>query len=558
MRRPSPIRGKMLARWLPVIVFASVSALCAASSAAARPRDPQEEVTRTFDQTVTLGSNPSVRLDHRLGSIQIHTSPGRNVRVIANIHVSASSRSEAESFADHVKINMHLAGSLSIHTEYPDSGRGLDSGHRNISFSVDYNIEMPEDVPLTIKNSFGDVSITGLKSTSDVNNSHGQIVFRDGRGNQRLENSFGGIELSNNAGDAIVVNTNGFVHVTHVEGSLDLRNRFGEVTANNVGHRTTIANSNGNVAVVEANGPVTITNGFGSVRAENIQGELSVRNGNGEVNAHEINGAADLSTSFAAIHFSNISQRLTCTGTNSSVSGSKVGAGATIRTTFGTVDLKDIGGPVEIDDSNGKILLRSVGGAAQLRTSFGSIDAAVIGGSAVVSDSNGSVTLAKVAGNAEVRNSFGAVALTGIRGPARVVSGNGNVTLDDIGGEVVRESRIRARSRRTYQWLSHRRKFQRRRRSLGCSGRGECAHIFFIRYSEQYRGRHRSGQSKWLRGSLGGPGESGRMQQYFDSYFVLADSRLSSARSQFPRQRAHFVWPRPNGFSNFGQRLSGK
>jgi len=60
---------------------------------------------------------------------------------------------------------------------------------------VDYDIVMPADAPLFVRNSFGSVNATGIRSKSEFDNSHGSLNVRD-IGSARLSNSFGSIELS--------------------------------------------------------------------------------------------------------------------------------------------------------------------------------------------------------------------------------------------------------------------------------------------------------------------------------------------------------------------------
>src|SRR5437879_7836559 len=272
-----------------VVPIVALLGLIAATRAWTGSREPQEEFARTFEKTVALAPGQQVRLDHRLGDIAVHTHAQRDVHIVANIRVSAPSREAAANFGNQIAIQVEQTGAgLSVRTDYPDTHKDFFRGHKSISFSVNYDITMPETAPLHIKNSFGNVSVVGLKAEADIENSHGLLTFRDGRGSQRLQNSFGGIELTGNAGDVSVANNNSFVRVAAVEGALSLRNRFGEVTASNIGKQATIVNSNGNVELKQAGGPSAVSNAFGAVNASHISGDLVVHNSNGAVEARGI------------------------------------------------------------------------------------------------------------------------------------------------------------------------------------------------------------------------------------------------------------------------------
>src|SRR6266436_1576490 len=66
----------------------------------------QGQVSRGFQQTVTLGAGQSVRVEHKFGSVKLHGESGRDVKISATIRAQASSHEEAESFAQKIKIEV--------------------------------------------------------------------------------------------------------------------------------------------------------------------------------------------------------------------------------------------------------------------------------------------------------------------------------------------------------------------------------------------------------------------------------------------------------------------
>ena len=50
----------------------------------------RDEYTRNFDKNVTLAAGQSVRVEHRMGNVNLRTHAGRDVQVHASILVSAS------------------------------------------------------------------------------------------------------------------------------------------------------------------------------------------------------------------------------------------------------------------------------------------------------------------------------------------------------------------------------------------------------------------------------------------------------------------------------------
>ena len=415
----------------------------------AHARAAREESTREFSRSVPLRAGQAFRLDHQQGDVAIRTHALPEARIQAHIRVSAPSAAEASAAAQQVTIEVQeTPTAVIVRTRYPETRA------RNISYAVDYDIVMPEAAPLTARNSFGDLSVTGLKADGDVRNAHGRLTFADGRGRQRLENSFGPVELSRNEGDVSVTNANGGVRIADVQGALEVSNRFADVEARSIRKGAVIVNSNGSVLLTDCGGLSRVTNSFGAVRASLVRGELTVANGNGAVEVRGVSGAADLKTSFGALTFDDIGGSLVAVNNNGRVGGRKVAGSADIRTSFGPVEVFQVQGSATVTNSNGAVTLRDVGGPAEVRGSFGRIEVSgvpkgvrVVGGNgevtvadvgpAYVKTSFGLVRAERVAGSLEVDNSNGAVHASSVKGSATVRTSFAAVVLNGVEGPVV-------------------------------------------------------------------------------------------------------------------------
>ena len=263
----------------------------------------QSTATKEFQKTLTLGANQTLSLEHKFGDVRIHGENGREVKIAANIRVQAHSQADADRFAEQVRIDVSQdAQGIKVRTVYPDE----ESGFFKIriggpSYSVDYDIAVPGDAKLWMKNNFGNTEVGGVHGWADIENGHGKLTFRDG-GSTKLTNSFGAVEVSGAEGSVTIVNNNGAVTVSTVKGALDIKDRFASITASNIQGAVTISGGNGPVELTDA-GAAKINNSFGAVTARNIHGELTVNNNNGAIDVNTVSGGAQLNTSFGAIYF---------------------------------------------------------------------------------------------------------------------------------------------------------------------------------------------------------------------------------------------------------------
>jgi hypothetical protein len=413
-----------------VLCFAALLGL--AVGAAANPG--QEQVRRDFQKTLSLGGGQSFRIENKFGEVRIHGESGRELKISATIHAQADSREQAQSFADKVRIDVEqTAQGVQVRTNYPEDNRNW-FGRKNASYSVDYDVAVPADAPLFVRNSFGSVNATGVRSKSEFDNSHGSLTVRD-TGAARLSNSFGSIELSGAAGDSTVNDNNGSVQVVQVKGSLEVHNRFGSITVREIQGAANITGGNGAVNLTDA-GSASVTTSFGSVEARTIRGDLIVHNNNGNVDISGVGGAANITDSFGNVTFSDVKGRVNCTTSNGRVSGSSIsGSAVTIRDSFGNLELSNIAGTLNAETSNGKITLRSAHGAVELRSSFGAIEASDISKGIRAITGNGSVTLTDIGGETFAKTSFGSVSAERISGNLIVENTNGSVTARNVKGD---------------------------------------------------------------------------------------------------------------------------
>ena len=453
MIRNSSILGRRLVR-LAAIAGVVFPALFFTASPVPAANAGQEQVSRDFHQTLSLGGGQSVRIEHKFGSISLHGEPGRDVKISATIRAQASSHDEAESFVQRIKIEVQQTNEgVRIKTIYPDEERGWFHSSKHSSWSVSYDIGMPSDAPITVRNSFGSIEVAGIHGAADVENGYGTLTARD-VGAGRWTNAFGSIELGAAAGNVSVSDNNGSVQVSDVKGTLEVRNRFGSITTRNIQGAATITGGNGTVTLTDS-ASANITTSFGNVDARNIRSDLSVHDNNGNVEISNVGGAADVFSSFGNVTFTDVHGRVNCTTNNGRVKGSSVGGSSlTIRDSFGNIELETISGALDAETSNGKVSVRDARGSVTLKSSFGAIEASNIpkgiraitgngaitltdiGGETFAKTSFGSVSIERIGGNLTVENTNGSVTARNVKGDASVKTSFAGVTLDTIGGRI--------------------------------------------------------------------------------------------------------------------------
>ncbi len=407
--------------------------LCCGSFFTPRAQAGQQTATRTFEKTLTLGTNQTFSLDSKFGEVRIHGENGRETKIIATVRAQAGSQGEADKDVDEIKIDVSQdPEGIKVRTVYPEDHVVLRI-HKGSSYSVDYDITVPADAKLWVRSGFGNTEVRGVQGWADIENGHGQLASRDS-GSTKLVNSFGEVEVSGATGNVWVVNNNGSVNVSAVKGALDVKDRFASITVSNIEGATTISGGNGAVELTDAGGS-SVTNSFGAVTARNIHGNLTVNSNNGQIDVDTVQGTATLTGSFGAINFNNVAGYVKCTSSNGRVKGASAGNDVYVKTSFGEVSLEQVAGWVQVEDSNGSITAREIKGKAEFNTSFGSIDARGLRKGVRATTGNGRISLSDVGGDAYAKSSFGSISAQRVNGSLKIENSNGAVVADSVNGE---------------------------------------------------------------------------------------------------------------------------
>lgn len=392
-----------------------LASLLLVTAPARAERDPRSDFDRDFSRTLPVKPGQKLEIEHSQGAIHIGTHKLPEIRVKAHISVSSSDASGAQEFGEGIVVTVEESGgAIVVKTRYPDKKWSF-SGSGHVSFSVDYDILVPETMPVSARNKFGDIDVAGLKADSTLSTTNGKVAFHDGKGSQRIDSSFGAIEVVRNQGPVDVTGANGSVVVAEIAGPAVIRNRFGSISARKIQGKTEITGANGSIEVAEVTGDLTVTNSFGNVEVSAVTGDASIRNNNGPVTVDGVSGTADLEGSFGKIRASKVKKGLKVRAQNGEVSASDIGGPANLRTSFGMAEADRIQGDLTVENSNGAVRASGIQGAASIRTSFAQVLLNGVGARVDVDNSNGSIEVHSSPSKAgacapmSLKNSFGPI-----------------------------------------------------------------------------------------------------------------------------------------------------
>lgn len=194
--------------------------------------------------------------------------------------------------ARRISVRGHLSGSLARPSfSHPSTAAGLalDSnctvpfGNCNVNFMV----TAPVGLPVTLNDSFGDLTASHLPGPVTLSNSSGEITTSDLSGRIQLIDQFGNIQASRLTGSMRVVNNSGDIDIADLTGPIQLNDQFGNINASQLDGSMRLGNNSGDINVSGATGDTRLQDAFGninvtglaaaSVVAANNSGDITLR-----------------------------------------------------------------------------------------------------------------------------------------------------------------------------------------------------------------------------------------------------------------------------------------
>lgn len=128
-----------------------------------------DEFSKTYSKTFDSNNETEIKLSNKYGSINITNWEKNQVIITVNITVDAKNQEQANSYFEQIKITLE---------EYENIIKGetdILKSFENVKFKIDYNVQMPKNLKLTLENKYGDVFINELTNYVDISVKYGSL-----------------------------------------------------------------------------------------------------------------------------------------------------------------------------------------------------------------------------------------------------------------------------------------------------------------------------------------------------------------------------------------------
>ena len=235
------------------------------------------------------------KLDTGAGDLIVEGVPG-----LAKIEVRGKACASDDKSLAGIQLSQERQGSTAtVGTQIPDnSGLSLFESHYTY---MDVHVRMPAGLKLELRDSSGDLEVSGLTNGLDLKDSSGDIKLTDLAGDVSATDTSGDIEVRRISGNFTVLSdSSGDIIVDDVKGSAVVEeDSSGDISLSHVdGDARVDRDSSGdiNFSYIGRDAVVGV-DGSGDITAENVKGNFTVgakSSSGGEIRQHDVHGQVTL------------------------------------------------------------------------------------------------------------------------------------------------------------------------------------------------------------------------------------------------------------------------
>ena len=229
---------------------------------------------KDINLTLDLSSSEVLAVAAAAGDLDIIGVSGSDKAVIrGKVCVSK------EAWLDESGVNITPGRHAQIDVNLPDTDGGWSLFGKNNYAWIDLHIEVPQELPLEVKDSSGDMFLKNIAAVQ-LQDSSGDIEIENARGPVSIRDSSGDIDIEEAEGDlTIEADSSGDIYASDINGTVLI-----------------IRDSSGDIRVSHVSDDVIVErDSSGDISASDVGGDFRVlKDGSGDIRSHDISGEVDL------------------------------------------------------------------------------------------------------------------------------------------------------------------------------------------------------------------------------------------------------------------------
>lgn len=197
----------------------------------------------------------------------------------AEVNVRGKACAPTDELLQKTDVNVVREGDvIHISSVIPSSNKPTVSLWSASDAYIDITIDLPQDLPISLEDSSGDILITDIAGGT-IRDSSGDLVIHGVSGNLSVSDSSGDIRIEGVGGKLTLEDSSGDINLHDIKGDIDVK-----------------SDSSGDINVVNAGANVAVdSDSSGDLNVNGVAGNFTLgAKGSGDVNVHGVRGTVSI------------------------------------------------------------------------------------------------------------------------------------------------------------------------------------------------------------------------------------------------------------------------
>ncbi|MBN2174433.1 MAG: hypothetical protein JW731_09885 [Bacteroidales bacterium] len=190
-------------------------------------------VTQKISKTFDWNKGMSLQMNAEHAEIICTTHPSNTIILELTITSKHENKNTAEGDLKKMKWLAEMKGDKFYLRNYVELARG--ETRPESALKVTYNLKVPEDCPLDIRNYFGSIDIKNVKAGLKINSEFSKISLGKVGGNVNIQTLFGDIDCTQVDGETAIISNRSDISMAEMSGNIDIDASVAEINLGSFG-----------------------------------------------------------------------------------------------------------------------------------------------------------------------------------------------------------------------------------------------------------------------------------------------------------------------------------
>jgi DUF4097 and DUF4098 domain-containing protein YvlB len=268
---------------------------------------------------------------------------------------------------------------------------------KDYMFNTDLEITVPQKSEVQVRNTFGDVRVTGISGKINIDTAHRSLEVRDCTGEFTISTRYADSRLINLVGNVkLDSQSRGRVYIETVTGDVNVTNEYSPLEIFDVDGKVQVSNTEGSIRIEKISKPVIIDSRGSRVLVQDLKDSLKINASYKNVDIANVSSGVSLDSRYASVSLKRIEGNVDIRSNSDHINADDIRGGFKVKGYGSGVRANGITGPLDIQTTLKDVVVNNFSDSCAVTSEYAGISVSsrhLLKGNIDLKNQNGDVDL---------------------------------------------------------------------------------------------------------------------------------------------------------------------